>query len=80
MTAVYRMDFLCKSDIIIECKAVAELSNIHRSQLFNYLRLTKFPCGILVNFAPRFANIERYFYDKELGDVLTVNGSIVKSQ
>jgi hypothetical protein len=36
--------------------------------------------GILVNFAPRFANIERYFYDKELGDVLTVNGSIVKSQ
>ena len=80
MTAVYRLDFLCKSDIIIECKAVTELSNIHRSQLFNYLRLTKYPCGILVNFAPRFATIERYFYDKEIGEVLTVNGSIVKSQ
>jgi len=80
MTAVYRLDFLCKSDIIIECKAVTELSNIHRSQLFNYLRLTKYPCGILVNFAPRFATIERYFYDKEIGEVLTVNGNIVKSQ
>jgi len=79
MDAVYRLDFLCKSDIIVECKAVAELASIHRSQLFNYLRLTKFSCGILVNFAPRFATIERYFYDKEHGEVLTVNGSIVKN-
>ncbi|MBQ8096247.1 MAG: GxxExxY protein [Prevotella sp.] len=79
MSALYRLDFLCKSNIIVECKAVAELTNVHRSQLFNYLRLTKFPCGILVNFAPRFATIERYFYDKELGEVLTVNGSIVKT-
>ena len=79
MNAVYRLDFLCMNDIIVECKAVVELTNIHRSQLFNYLRLTKFPCGILVNFAPRFATIERYFYDKELGEVLTVNGSIAKN-
>lgn len=79
MTTVYRLDFLCKSDIIVECKAVVELINIHRSQLFNYLRLKKFPCGILVNFAPRFATNERYFYDKEAGEVLTVNGNVVKS-
>ena len=79
MNAVYRLYFLCMNDIIVECKAVVELTNIHRSQLFNYLRLTKFPCGILVNFAPRFATIERYFYDKELGEVLTVNGSIAKN-
>ena len=64
MDAVYRLDFLCKSDIIVECKAVTELTSIHRSQLFNYLRLTKLSCGILVNFAPHFATIERYFYDK----------------
>ena len=79
MSAVYRLDFLCKKDIIIECKSISELTNIHRSQLFNYLRLTKLPCGILVNFAPRFATIERYFYDRELDEVLTVNGSIVKN-
>ena len=67
-----------ENDIIVECKAVVELTNIHRSQLFNYLRLTKFPCGILVNFAPRFATIERYFYDESLGEVLTVEGRLVR--
>ena len=79
MNAVYRLDFLCKNDIIVECKAVSELTNIHRSQLFNYLRLTKFPCGILVNFTPPFATIERYFFDKESASILTVNGTLVKT-
>jgi len=78
MTAEYRMDFLCKGNIIVECKAIQELANIHRAQLFNYLRLTKYPCGILVNFAPQFATIERYFYDEELGEVLTVEGRLVR--
>ena len=72
MMAEYRLDFLCKGDIIVECKSVQELANIHRSQLFNYLRLTKCTC------APRFATIERYFYDSELAEVLTVEGHVVK--
>ena len=79
MDAEYRLDFLCKNDIIIECKAVADLANIHRSQLFNYMRLTKYSSGILVNFAPRFAVIERYFYDRDLHEILTVDGHIVKN-
>ena len=78
MQAEYRLDFLCKGNIIVECKSVQELSSIHRAQLFNYLRLTKFPCGILVNFAPNFATIERYFYDKDVGEVLTVEGRIAR--
>jgi GxxExxY protein len=78
MSTTYRLDFLCKEDIIVECKSVAELTSIHRAQLFNYLRLTKFPCGILVNFAPYFATIERYFYDKVISEVLTVEGRIAR--
>ena len=78
MSAEYRLDFLCKDDIIVECKSVAELVNNHRAQLFNYLRLTECPCGILVNFAPAFAVIERYFYDKDLQEILTVDGQRVK--
>ena len=76
--AEYRLDFLCKGDIIIECKSVSELSNNHRAQLFNYMRLTQFPCGILVNFAPSFATIERYFYDSEIREILTVDNNIVR--
>ncbi|MGX8696840.1 MAG: GxxExxY protein [Prevotella sp.] len=78
MAAEYRLDFLCKGNIIVECKAVQELANIHRAQLFNYLRLTKFPCGILVNFSPSFATIERYFYDEDQRCVLTVEGRVVR--
>ena len=46
----------------------------HRAQLFNYMRLLKKPCGILVNFSPRFATIERYLFDKESQKILTIDG------
>ena len=45
MDAVYRVDFLCKGDIVVECKSVMELVNNHRAQLFNYMRLLQCPCG-----------------------------------
>lgn len=77
MEAEYRIDFLCKNDIIIECKSVSELTNTHRAQLFNYMRLQDVPCGILVNFADKQAEIERYFYDSERKNILSVDGNII---
>ena len=65
MEATFRIDFLCKDNIIVECKSVPKLITDHRAQLFNYMRLLKMPCGILVNFMPQFAEIERYFFDEE---------------
>jgi GxxExxY protein len=76
MSAEYRVDFLCKDNIIVECKAVTELISNHRAQLFNYMRLLQFPCGILVNFAPQFATIERYFIDTERNAVIGTDGKI----
>jgi GxxExxY protein len=76
MSAEYRVDFLCKDNIIVECKAVTELIGNHRAQLFNYMRLLQFPCGILVNFAPQFATIERYFLDTERNAVIGTDGKI----
>ncbi len=77
MDAIYRVDFLCKNDIIIECKSVDELNSDMRAQLFNYMRLLKCPCGIIVNFAGKKADIQRYFYDDEEKNILTVDGRIV---
>jgi GxxExxY protein len=76
MSAEYRVDFLCTDNIIVECKAVTELISNHRAQLFNYMRLLQFPCGILVNFAPQFATIERYFLDTERNAVIGTDGKI----
>ena len=77
MQASYRVDFLCKGDIIVECKATEDLNNNMRAQLYNYMRLLKYPCGILVNFASKLVKVERYFYDKETNEILAVDGHII---
>ncbi len=46
----YKPDFVCFDKIIIELKAVTELSPIHTAQVLNYLRITKIRLGLLVNF------------------------------
>ena len=76
MESVFRLDFLCKDDIIIECKAVPELTKVHRAQLFNYMRLLQKSCGILVNFSPFSVDPERYFLDKEKNQIVGANGQV----
>ena len=78
MKAEYRLDFLCKDQVVVECKAVAEIVAKHRAQLFNYMRLLNKPCGILVNFSPKYMTIERYLYDSVNHNVLTIDGRIIK--
>ncbi|NCU27498.1 GxxExxY protein [Candidatus Nomurabacteria bacterium] len=46
----YKPDFICYDKIIIELKVVTELSQIHRAQVLNYLKITKMRLGLLVNF------------------------------
>ncbi len=46
----YQVDFICYGEIIVELKALAELSSVHKSQLINYLKASKFKLGLLVNF------------------------------
>ena len=46
----YVADFVCYDKIIIELKAVKELDDSHRSQVFNYLKATGFKLGLLINF------------------------------
>lgn len=77
MEALFRLDFLCKDDIIIECKSVPELVKVHRAQLFNYMRLLRKKCGILVNFMPPIVDYERYFYDEETKRIIGVDGQVV---
>jgi GxxExxY protein len=48
----YKADFFCydKILIILELKAVKEIAQEHKAQLFNYLKATKLRLGLLVNF------------------------------
>ena len=64
----FRLDMVVEEDVIIELKAVEKILSEHRAQLFNYLRLTKKPVGILANFGKTF-DVEKYFYDEETNDI-----------
>lgn len=46
----YRADFVCYDSIIVELKAVSDLNDSHRSQVYNYLKATGFRLGLLYNF------------------------------
>ena len=55
----YRIDMKV-GDICVELKSVSEIIPAHRSQLFNYLRLTRMPIGLLINFGNERLEGERY--------------------
>jgi GxxExxY protein len=46
----YIPDFLCYDKIILEIKAVKQLTDEHRAQVLNYLKATGLRLGLLVNF------------------------------
>lgn len=46
----YKADFVCYDKIIVELKAVSDLDDTHRSQVYNYLRATGYKLGLLYNF------------------------------
>ena len=68
----YQMD-LVVDDVVVELKSVEELSSAHRAQLFNYLRLTRKPIGLLINFGQPSLQGERYGYDEETNECILLN-------
>ena len=51
--ACYVPDLLLQeSSIVVELKSVSGLTNEHRAQLLNYMRIARMPVGYLINFAP----------------------------
>lgn len=44
------MGWLRYNNIIVELKAVAHLDDMHRSQIYNYLKATGYKLGLLYNF------------------------------
>ncbi|USU05880.1 GxxExxY protein [Sphingomonadaceae bacterium OTU29LAMAA1] len=46
----FRIDLLVDERLLVEIKSVERLTIIHAKQLLTYLRLTKQPVGLLINF------------------------------
>ena len=72
MEKYYKMD-LVVGDIIVEFKSVKKLSSAHRAQLFDYLRLTKKPIVLLINFGQPSLQGERYAYIEKTNECILLD-------
>ena len=73
MEKFFQLDLVVEDDIIVELKSVSKIMPAHRSQLFNYMRLTKKPIGLLINFGQPSLQGERYAFFNETNACLVLD-------
>jgi GxxExxY protein len=61
---VYIADIIVNDKVILEIKAIKELSNIYEVQLVNYLKATGIEVGLLINFGTS-VQVKRRVMDKQ---------------
>lgn len=52
-------DIIVGEQVILEIKAITQLSKAHEVQLVNYLTATKVDTGLLINFGPSKVEVKR---------------------
>lgn len=55
----YYADIIVEENVVLELKAQPKLSNVHETQLLNYLRAGNYKVGLLINFTHPKAEIKR---------------------
>ena len=58
----YSADFVCFDKIVVELKALGELSSNHEAQLLNYLKTSKLKLGLLLNFGTKSLQYKRLIF------------------
>ncbi len=62
LSTFYVADFVCYDTIIVEIKALSELSGNHESQVINYLNATEMKLGLLINFGSESLEYKRLLH------------------
>lgn len=55
----YVADFICYDSVLVELKALTDLTTDHEAQLINYLKVTNLSLGILINFGKKSLQYKR---------------------
>ena len=59
-------DFIIKDVVIVELKAISQLGDNEKAQVLNYLKATKLPVGLLLNFGARSLEYKRFANTKSV--------------
>jgi len=66
LTCSYRADFICFESVLVETKAIAQLTSADRGQVINALRATGLSRALLINFGTPSLQYERLVFDPNL--------------
>lgn len=62
LSKYYIADFICYNKIIVEIKALSDLTTTHEAQILNYLKATQCKVGLLINFGKKSLEYKRFVY------------------
>jgi GxxExxY protein len=60
-----RVDFLVEDKILVELKAISEISDNHSAQILNYLKAYNLEIGLLINFGEKSLKFKRFIYSSK---------------
>jgi GxxExxY protein len=55
----HRLDLVVKDEVVVELKAVQDISEAHFSQIISYLKATSKKVGLIINFSKSTIDIKR---------------------
>ncbi len=75
LSTAYCVDFICFDSVIVELKAVAQMTGTEESQVINYLKATGYEVGLLLNFGGRSLQHRRLVLSKSVESAKSADNS-----
>lgn len=63
LNKTYHPDFVCYDQVIVEIKAISNLSGNEEAQIINYLKASGLKIGLLLNFGSKSLEHRRFVYN-----------------
>ena len=66
LAAYYKADFICFGSVIVEIKALQQLSGTEEAQVLNYLKASGLTKSLLINFGAKRLQYKRLVYNPQI--------------